>query len=228
MRGALMGAFDSIAGRYEAWYRTPAHRFIDDLEKAAVNRALPRASRGDKLLDVGCGTGHWFPVFAAAGYEIVGIDPSAAMITAARAGYGADHMLVLGGAADMPFPSSEFDAVCCITSLEFVGDRARAIEEMHRCLRPGGILLIGVLNAWSFLGMKRKLSRKPLFRDAHFYTVHELRHALAPLGAVHLETCAFSPLWDWLVPIGPQIERAGTVLLSNLGQFIVGWLKKSG
>ena len=87
-------------------------------------------------------------------------------------------------------------------------------------------MVIGVLNALSYLGLQRKILRKPTFRDAHFYRVGELRRMLSHIGEVRVDTCAFMPPWEWLLPVGERLERLGKTIVPGLGQFVVAAVRK--
>lgn len=56
----------------------------------------------------------------------------------------ADNVVVRGDLASMPFDSRTFDAIYCSHVLEHVPDDGRAMEELHRVLRPGGWAIIQV------------------------------------------------------------------------------------
>lgn len=218
--------FDSIAGRYDRWYEKPANRFIDKLEERSLGSLLPPGNAGSLLLDVGVGTGHSVTLAKRAGYRVVGLDKSGGMLRIAASKAALDALLVKGDAHFLPFPDAFFDAVLSVTALEFLEEPRLALDEMARCLRPGGSMVIGVLNALSYLGLQRKILRKPTFRDAHFYRVGELKRMLSHVGTVRIETCAFMPPWEWLLPAGERLERVGKALAPMLGQFIVAAVTK--
>jgi ubiquinone/menaquinone biosynthesis C-methylase UbiE len=218
--------FDPAAETYDRWYESPANRFIDQLERRSVATMLPAAAEGSLLLDAGCGTGHWFPVFREAGYSVIGIDVSRRMLAVAGTKSGTAADLIRGDVLRMPFPDGCFEAVCSITTLEFVGDYTGALDEMYRCLRPGGTMVVGVLNARSLLAIKRKLSGSGVFREAHFFTVGELGRCLARYGKPHIVTSSFAPPSRFLLPIGMWLEVAGRALLPGMGQFIAASIRK--
>ena len=73
-RSAAFG--DDIASQYEAYYDSPAGRRIDDLERDAVLAVLSvlgTTPRG-RLIEIGCGTGHWTRWFASIGFDVVPTD----------------------------------------------------------------------------------------------------------------------------------------------------------
>ena len=218
--------FDRIAARYDRWYEKPVNRFIDKLEERNLKRLLPPGKEGSLLLDAGVGTGHSVALAKAAGYRVVGLDKSGGMLEIAAAKPDMDALLVMGDAHVLPFPDASFDAVLSVTALEFLKKPGLAVDEMARCLKPGGTMVIGVLNALSYLGLERKLLRKATFRDAHFYRVGELRRMLSPIGEVRTDTCAFMLPWEWLLPAGESLEKVGKAIAPGFGQFIVAAVTK--
>jgi SAM-dependent methyltransferase len=121
-------AYENYMGR---WSRLFARRFADFVGIAD----------GDRLLDVGCGTGSLTYTLAASAprSEIVGIDPSSAFVEYARS-HTSDPRLSfdVGNALSLPYPDASFDKCLCLLVLQFIPDVGRAIEEMRRVLRHGG------------------------------------------------------------------------------------------
>lgn len=104
---------------------------------------------GDDVLDLACGTG----VAAAAARRnvgdsgtVVGLDPSDDMLTVARRKYP-DIAWHRGCAEALPFGDASFDAVVSQFGFMFFEDRAAALREMWRVLRPGGRLAVAVCDA---------------------------------------------------------------------------------
>lgn len=104
---------------------------------------------GQRVLDVACGTGVLARAAAArVGAEgaATGLDPQPGMLAvAAERTPGVTWRA--GTAEDLPFEDAAFDAVLSQFGLMFFGDRARAIGEMLRVLRPGGGLAVAVWDA---------------------------------------------------------------------------------
>ncbi len=116
-----------------------AHRtgYSNELYDTIANFGL---RRGATILDVGCGTGIASEPFAANGFPITGIDPSRAMLAKANERLpNAD--LVEGVVEALPFPDERFDVAISAGVFHWV-DRARALPEVERVLRPGGVLAI--------------------------------------------------------------------------------------
>ena len=137
---------------YEAWYHSPRGHWIAGREFALLQALLP-AQAGDRLLDVGCGTGHFSRRFHAAGLRVTGLDPDPAMLAFARAQADGVHYLQ-GRSERLPFADGEFDYAGAITSLCFVKDPVRALAEMWRVSRRG--MVLGLLNRHSLLYRQKR------------------------------------------------------------------------
>lgn len=114
---------------------------------------LERASRlsASKALDVGCGEGRFCRLLAGVGIKAVGIDPTRALIEAARQRHPEGHYNV-GTAENLPFPDSTYDLVVSYLSLVDIEEIQPAIAEMTRVLSPGGTLLIANLASHNSAG----------------------------------------------------------------------------
>ncbi|MGH7768486.1 MAG: class I SAM-dependent methyltransferase [Candidatus Binatia bacterium] len=127
-------AYDRRTGRYS---RLLAGPFIDFV---GIND-------GERLLDVGCGTGSL--TFTAAALtrrsEIVGIDPSSAFIEYARSAAKDSRLIFeIGDALSLPYPDSSFDKCLCLLVIQLIPDVRRALAEMRRVTKPGGAVAAAV------------------------------------------------------------------------------------
>lgn len=132
--------FDWSLGEYE---RTAA-----TLEPAAAH-AVRRAglSPGEKVLDLGCGTGNASLLAARAGATVTGLDGASRLLQVARdrvTAEGLDATFVQGDFHALEFSDASFDVVLAVFSVIF-GDPARILPEILRVVRPGGRV---VLTAW--------------------------------------------------------------------------------
>jgi SAM-dependent methyltransferase len=104
---------------------------------------------GDAVLDIGCGAGVDSLVAAhlvGAGGRVVGLDVTPAMVERARARLsqlGLAHVTFQVGEAEvLPFPEGSFNAVISNGVFNLTFDKAKALHEAHRVLKPGGRLML--------------------------------------------------------------------------------------
>jgi len=104
-------------------------------------------AEGRDILDAGCGTGYGTEILAAAGARrAVGMDIAQEALDAARAGSRAKLELALGNLEDLPFEDDSFDLAVCFEAIEHIEGQQTAIAELHRVLRPGGVLVLSSPN----------------------------------------------------------------------------------
>ncbi|HEV2908505.1 MAG TPA: methyltransferase domain-containing protein [Candidatus Eremiobacteraceae bacterium] len=113
------------------------------------------ARDGERLLDVGCGTGSLSLALAAAApsAEIEGIDPSSPFVEYARSRPNAGRIkFSVGDAQALPYPDNAFDRSLAMLVFNFIPDPAKGLSEMRRVTRSGGVVATAV---WDhFGGMK--------------------------------------------------------------------------
>src|SRR2546423_15463085 len=110
------------------------HAFVWQYGASLVELLQPRP--GERILDLGCGTGHLTAQLAAAGANVLGIDSDAAMIEQARKAYPALHF-EQRDARDFHF-DEPFDAVFSNAVLHWIKEPERVIVCLRRALKPGG------------------------------------------------------------------------------------------
>ena len=143
--------FDDLTDVYEAmidWPKRLANEgpfFRHLFERVGVRR----------VADVACGTGRHAAMFHSWGLEVHGLDISPAMIRRARAAFGEPPGLrwAVQGFDQPAGEPGALDAVVCLgNSLSLAPDRAaalRALGAMFDAVRPGGVVVVHVLNLWS-------------------------------------------------------------------------------
>jgi trans-aconitate methyltransferase len=110
------------------------HAFVAEQGRGLLDLLAPQ--NGERVLDLGCGTGDLTAAIAAAGATVVGLDASAEMLSAARSKYP-DVTFVAGDAADFRFPMP-FDAVFSNAALHWVPNADGVVRSVTAALRPGG------------------------------------------------------------------------------------------
>ncbi len=113
------------------------HAFVFEYGKGLLAVLEPQA--GERILDLGCGTGHLTQKIAATGAHVVGIDSSPEMIEQARKAYP-DIEFLVADARDFSFPY-RFDAVFSNATLHWIPEAEQVVERVSTALRPGGRLV---------------------------------------------------------------------------------------
>lgn len=106
------------------------------------------SSQAGPVLDAGCGDGYASCKLAGQGYTVEGVDIAGEMIQHANDRAKAEDVHVHFQTADisrLPFPDERFAGVLSINVVEFTPSPLRALQELHRVLAPGGILVLGIL-----------------------------------------------------------------------------------
>ena len=215
--------FGIIADRYDAWYQTPRGAMYDRLEKRAIDRLLPRNFTRARLLEIGCGTGHWSEYFSNKGFEVTGIDSSEQMIAVARRRRMTKGTFDVADAATLPFADGSFDVAAAITVLEFVRDPARVVSEMVRCVKKtGGMLIVGALNQLSAYNQSRKYRAAGTYASAGLLFPADMRDLLAPFGEPTILVAGFVPRCDAFVWLSPLLEWIADLTGRKHGAFLAG------
>ncbi len=146
--------YDEFSKSYERHRRPNSqdgyHALVDDLEVDLC----ARYGAGKDVLECGCGTGLILERIQEFARHAAGIDLSPGMLELARA-RGLD--VREGSVTALPFPDASFDVTCSFKVLAHVPDIGRALSEMARVTRPGGVILAEFYNPWSLRGLVKRL-----------------------------------------------------------------------
>ena len=105
--------------------------------------AIPPSGRPADVLDLACGDGFLLSLLASRGgsvFRLLGLDQSAAELDAAAARLGPTVSLHKGAAQQLPFESHSLDGVLCHMALMLMDDIESVLREIHRVLKPAGVL----------------------------------------------------------------------------------------
>ncbi len=213
--------FDKEAETYDNFYKDSPGPDIDLLEKKLVSRFLHYFHKKE-ILEIGCGTGHWSSFFSDQGFPILGLDISEKMLEKARGKNIPNARFLEGQAENLPFDDHSFLNVACITTLEFVDDREKALNEIDRVLKPGGVLMLGVLNEHSFLGKHK--NDFEVFKNARFFTDSTLIHHLSRFGKPKIAGCVVQDDNGNILDLKPGTVTGKDRL--KKGAFLAGVVKK--
>src|SRR5689334_3972186 len=151
----MTSPFEQIAPEYAALWSETAR---GNAQREQVWRELDgRFHAGDRVLDLGCGTGDDAVHLKARGVEVLGIDSAAGMVEIARArGVVARRMAI----EEIGALQAKFDGVVSnFGALNCVADLAAVSRELSRLVRPNGTLALCVMSRYSFSDWRHLLQR---------------------------------------------------------------------
>ena len=220
-----MNTFDSFVEKYDRWFETRQGRYVAQYEKDLVLR-LAQPKKGEKILDVGIGTGYFAADYLQYRVDITGIDIAEKMLEVAKA-RGIEKVSV-GDAVSLDFPDETFDLVMSITALEFISEPEKAISEMVRVCKKDGRVVVGTLGSGSWWAFRRSRAarRNPdsIFREARFYSFCEMKKMAEKFGSnAVVKGAIFAPPFDnaFCIFIGRMIERICQALVPFWGAFLI-------
>jgi ubiquinone/menaquinone biosynthesis C-methylase UbiE len=137
-RSSIRSEFDRLAHRYDRRWEA----YTDATVRATLERFS--VAEGERVLDVGCGTGVLLEALADAAprASLVGIDVSREMLAVARQRGAGVLRWVTGDVAALPFTDGRFDAAVTSNAFHFWIDPAAALREIRRVLKPAGRLVV--------------------------------------------------------------------------------------
>ncbi len=154
-----------------------------------VAEARERIGHAPRVLDIGCGEGHFAAALLRAGAEVVAVDVAAEPLGRARSRHPVLDLRLVESEAPLPFKDTSFDVVWAGETIEHVADTAQWLSEARRVLRSGGLLLIttpdhGPLSRF-WMGLSRAAFHArvdPRADHLRFYTRQLLAELLADFG----------------------------------------------
>jgi ubiquinone/menaquinone biosynthesis C-methylase UbiE len=128
--------YDSIAPAYDRRYVVNDYSGVETALWAFVGPEFT-----GRVLEVGCGTGHWLQLLGTHGIRAAGVDASARMLAIARAA-APDAALAVGHAEQLPWRDRAFGGVFCINAFHHFVDKLGFLGDARRVLVPGSQLMI--------------------------------------------------------------------------------------
>jgi malonyl-CoA O-methyltransferase len=136
---AVAEAFNRAAGSYQQ---------VADLQRLVGERLLTHCTlpipRGSKVLDAGCGTGHFSRHWQQQGYQVLALDIAPGMLALAREQHCASEYL-LGDIEQLPLGQSSVDLCFSNLALQWCTSLSAALQQLVRVTRPGGMVLFSTL-----------------------------------------------------------------------------------
>ena len=200
-RAAAREWYTSVAPVYDPivaetfWPATLQRRLLDRVVIAP----------GDRVLDVGCGTGRTTALVAERAGDTVGVDHSDDQLARAKRPDG-DVRFLRADAATLPFADGAFDVVVSVGAIIYVPDPIAALAEMRRVTRPGGRALVAGFNRPRFPSWVPIENWATPVNEALFetWTDGDARTQFGAAGWEGIETAVTGPAWH------PRLVRAVT------------------
>lgn len=124
-----------------------------DLDAFPLDRGF-MPSKGDRILDAGCGAGAYMSMFSEVSGQVYGVDISSRMVDAAsRFGKTARADI-----RDLPFKSEQFDYVSSFLAINHFDEWKQGFSQMAGVLRKNGRMVLLLPNVWSFITVIRSIA----------------------------------------------------------------------
>jgi len=169
---ARTAPFEQYPEEYDHWFDKNRQAYRSEL--GAVSTAIGGLANG---LEIGVGSGR----FAAPLGIAVGVEPSLKIGLLARS---RGIKVIRGTAEALPISGDSFGFVLLVTTICFLDDMKRSLEEAYRVIKPAGLIVIGLVEKNSALGKyyQAQRNKSPFYRQASFYSGEEVVQALRQAG----------------------------------------------
>lgn len=192
VKSDLKKMYDAMASSYGLEYQNSVgYYFMWRKIKAVLD--LGCFSEGADLLEVGCANGPYTFEFARLGFKMTGLDLSERNIEEANKRAKVKDInnakFIVGDAEKLLFPDNTFEGIISISTLRYVPNLQKAINEMYRVVQEGKNIAIDFPNKRSpwFNYLKPGLMGKKHIHD-HQYTTNEIKQLLQNAGFREIET----------------------------------------
>ncbi len=207
--------FESIADRFD-----DLHNWYDLERRLAVifDEMLTEQIAGERMLDLGCGSG-WFSRRAVErGASLISLDISESLARITSKSTGTDGVTGEGGL--LPFSPQSFDIVVSSEVLEHMDEPERGIKEVERVLKPGGVFVMTTPNRrWLWLvNLATRLKLRPYEGYENFLGFTELRLIMADAGLNVEQHFGFHP-WPFQITF---MQRLSTRVDQRFGRGLWG------
>lgn len=199
-----------------------------EIEPYVASFARPAECRGRDVLEIGVGLGADHQLFAQEGARLWGVDLSDRAVEHTRrrlALFGLDSDLRVADAESLPFDAEAFDVVYSWGVLHHSPDTPRAVSEVWRVLRKGGLARVMVYHKRSLVGYMLWL-RYALLAGRPFRTLDEIysRHLESPGTKAYTIDEARELFRRFSQVSVVTVLTHGDLLTSDVGQRHRGWL----
>jgi SAM-dependent methyltransferase len=217
--GYIFDFHDATA--YDQRFKDRQNKVMSSLEIQLMMDML-RPLKRESVLDIGCGTGASLLPLIEMDLDTTGIDPSPYMLDLAYKKVKNRVNLYRGFAEDLPFEDNSFNYACLFTSLEFVDNPKKAIEEACRVAKDR--IFIGALNRYAIKGVERRLKgifTETIYNKARFFSIWELKQLVrSTLGNVPISWRTVCQLSSGNGKFANRLEKSKLIQRFPFGAFV--------
>lgn len=213
----IVRVFDRASPTYDDWYGEGKGAQVFTAEFKGLDTLLPAVGLG---VEVGSGTGVFAEKLKALRRNVICIDPSPGMLSAATE-RGLSSILGVGEA--LPVRGGSLDFAYMVTVIEFVGDPYGVLISLRHALKEGAVLVTLTINrgsAWGIYYLEKAEKSDPIFSHATLYEMDEVKelHERADYAYVGAVSALPDPPWAEDVGVGliPPDPNAGVALIKSV------------
>lgn len=172
--------FDEVSATYESTIPYKKYFYTSRFQK--IIKALDPKS-GEKVLDLGCGSGVYSKYIVEKGGLLTAVDLSKGYLVRTKniVGMAKSAVFVEADAENLPLLGNSFDKALCTEVIEHTQSPEKAIEELARVLKPGGYLVISTPSKYSPMNVAYSLKR-----IVRRFTFNEHLHEYTPNGLIDI------------------------------------------
>lgn len=227
-----MALFDNAAAKYDNWCKTELGNYVDTIEKSLM-KDVANPTKGEKALDLGCGTGIYSYWLLEQELTVIGIDISSEMLKVARSKGNSEKIeFVQGDIQKLPFPDETFDLVISNIVLEFTDNPKQIVSEALRVVKKGGRFVCGFIGKESSWGKmyleKGKHDPTSVFAKAAFFSYEDISNlaSIPPTEIKYGLYVGMNEFEDQKQAYLLEGERSKMFLRDEAGYIVVNWNKE--
>jgi ubiquinone/menaquinone biosynthesis C-methylase UbiE len=162
-----------------------SHRdeFWSKVYRAEFQYLVERMKGCRNVLSIGCGPAVIEAELVEHGFSVTGVDVSKEALICEPDGRRTMALSI----ADMSLPNHSFDAAICVASLQFIDDYRQALEKITRALRPGGRIIVMLLNPSSAFFKERSHDPSSYIAKIKHINLKEITAAIAKMFTFYAE-----------------------------------------